>query len=100
MKTLLVSLVLLVPITAFANENVVYDTCMNSIPDITRDYHVKNLDLLDDGYSVLNVNGEAIVTCKYLAISTGNYRGVDGDGVIVVDAKLNISSKKFNVEIY
>lgn len=87
MKTLLVSLALVTPLAAMADEG----TCTKLIPDIMANYRVENLELRNGNPPASQV----IVVCAYTATTPDLY----GDRHVIVLATLNRANHRFTVEI-
>lgn len=92
MKKLLVTLALLMPLTAFATEKDIHDFCINIMPEMTRTSGLTNLYLIPEGYNLSNANGAPSVNCMYSAVTSGGTS-------VTVFATLNLSNKKLTFEI-
>ncbi|KQN54475.1 hypothetical protein ASE98_15980 [Pseudomonas sp. Leaf48] len=91
MKKLLVLLALLSPFTAIAGEPDHFAVCDKIRSDVTRDYDVYNLVLVDKGSSY--AANEELVLCVY----DGTVRKFHGESAVRVMATLDIASNKLNV---
>jgi hypothetical protein len=89
MRKLLVSFVLLGPLTAIAGE----DICTKLIPDITRNYDVSKLEWMQNGNPHVS---QSLVTCTYKAVTKEMW----GDLPVLVSVLLNTNNNRFTVEIH
>ncbi|MEA9996199.1 hypothetical protein QN382_12185 [Pseudomonas sp. 10B1] len=87
MKMILVSLALLMPLTAMAGG----DVCTKLIPDIIANYRVENLELRNGNPPAPQV----MVVCAYTATTPDLY----GDRHVTVLVTLNTTNQRFTVEI-
>ncbi|MNR56224.1 hypothetical protein D3C85_1767580 [compost metagenome] len=87
MKTFLVPIALITPLTAMADEG----TCTKLIPDIMANYRVENLELRNGNPPASQV----IVACAYTATTPDLY----GEKHVTILATLNRANHRFVVEI-